>query len=236
MDEILSISQIKKIKANKTADEGKLYYEAGGNIYRGTKTGGLNLLSTNTSEVRSSNEQKDLYVSYIGPYTREQIIALLGKVNAGTSTTASNLGIGSKVFKERVGNDLRFRTLVNGSNISISEGASDITISLSGNLIDQINLNIERPVNQDYNIIVNAPYGLTINEVTSISDSGTCTATFKINTTALGGTANSVSTTEQTQSHSSANSVIVGDDFLVTISSNVQCKGAHFTIKTTRTL
>lgn len=95
---------------------------------------------------------------------------------------------------------------------------------------------IEAPADQDYRLIVNAPYAMTIASTTTRSLSGTCTATFKINTTALGGTANSVSSTESEQSHGSANAVAAGDDIVVTVSSNSSCVDLSFTIKFTRTL
>jgi hypothetical protein len=91
------------------------------------------------------------------------------------------------------------------------------------------------PSNTDYRIVVQLPYGLTINSTTTIATSGTCTATFKINTTALGGTANSVSTSEQEQTHSSANVAAAGDDLVITVSSNSSCLNMSFTIKYTRT-
>lgn len=90
--------------------------------------------------------------------------------------------------------------------------------------------------NQDYRLVINIPYGCTINETTTRCTSGTATATFKINTTALGGTANSVSTSEQVQTHSSANTVVTGDDIVLTISSNSSAVFLSFTIKFTRTL
>lgn len=90
--------------------------------------------------------------------------------------------------------------------------------------------------NQDYKLVVKIPYACTINETTTICTSGTATATFKINTTALGGTANSVSTSEQSQTHTTSNSVAAGDDIVLTISSNSSCLFLSFTIKFTRTL
>ena len=95
---------------------------------------------------------------------------------------------------------------------------------------------IVTPADGDYRIVVKAPHGGTITEVTTISASGSCTLTVKINTTALGGTANSVTSSEQSQAHSSANVFSAGDDIVLTVSSNAACSKMTFTIKYTRTL
>jgi hypothetical protein len=50
----------------------------------------------------------------------------------GEANTASNVGTGSQVFKQKTGVDLEFRTLVAGTNINITQGANDITISSTG--------------------------------------------------------------------------------------------------------
>ena len=81
----------------------------------------------------------------------------------------------------------------------------------------------EAPSDKAYKLTVKAPYGGTITETTSVCVSGTCTATFSINATPLGGTANAVSSTEQSQAHASANVFVAGDDINVTISSNTSC-------------
>lgn len=95
---------------------------------------------------------------------------------------------------------------------------------------------IKAPANQDYRLVVKIPHGGTITETVTRSESGTCTATFKVNTTALGGTANSVSSTEQAQAQASSNTFVADDDVVLTISSNSSCVGMSFTIKYTRTL
>lgn len=89
---------------------------------------------------------------------------------------------------------------------------------------------------KSYKIIVKASHAGTATETTTISESGTCTATFKVNTTAFGGTANSVSSSEQSQAHASNNAWSAGDDIVITASSNSACLGMSFTIKYTRTL
>lgn len=95
---------------------------------------------------------------------------------------------------------------------------------------------IGSPSDKDYRIVLKAAHGGTITETTTRSASGTCTATFKINTTALGGTANSVSSSESSQAHASNNVFSAGDDIVITISGNSSCADMSFTIKYTRTL
>lgn len=73
------------------------------------------------------------------------------------------------------------------------------------------------PENRDYPILSNAPYPGSITGSYSKSFAGTGTATFKKNGTSIGGTANSISTTAQTQSH--ALNWDVGDNLSVTVSS-----------------
>lgn len=95
---------------------------------------------------------------------------------------------------------------------------------------------IETPDNQDYRLVLDVPFAGTITKVTTRSASGTCTATVKINTTALGGTANSVSSSEQGQAHSTSNTFSAGDDIVLTVSSNSSCADMSLTIKFTRAL
>lgn len=101
---------------------------------------------------------------------------------------------------------------------------------------EQISGFIASPSNKSYTIALKMAHAGTITEATTKSASGTCTATWKINSTALGGTANSVSSSEESQSHASSNAFSAGDDIVLTVSSNSSCADMSFTIKYTRTL
>lgn len=84
---------------------------------------------------------------------------------------------------------------------------------------------------KDYRLIVGTSFAKTIDEITTRSESGTCTLTGKINSTDLGGSANSISSTEQTQEHESANEMVIGDDFVLTVSGNSNAQGVAVTVK-----
>ena len=123
----------------------------------------------------------------------------------------------------------------------VSKGitATNLALAIQSLLPDEtdfISGLIPLPVDSSYKLIVKVPYAGTITETTTESVSGTCTATFKINTTALGGTANSVSSTEESQAHASANAFVAGDDIVLTVSANATCVDMSFTIKFTKTL
>jgi len=53
-------------------------------------------------------------------------------VGGGQTNTASNLGLGEGVFKQKTGVDLEFKTLVGGSGITLSEDGEEITIDADG--------------------------------------------------------------------------------------------------------
>lgn len=84
---------------------------------------------------------------------------------------------------------------------------------------------IETVEEGDYVALPSLPVDIDFNTIRSVCVSGSCTATVKINTTALGGTANSVSSTGQNQAHASANAAIAGNSVNVTISGNSSCIG-----------
>ncbi len=90
------------------------------------------------------------------------------------------------------------------------------------------------PANKDYRLLINAPAAITVNSVTTISASGTCTATLKIGAVALGGAANAVSSSQQSQAHTTANEINAGDDLTLTVSANAACVDLSYTVEYTR--
>lgn len=107
-------------------------------------------------------------------------------------------------------------------------GAIDITA-------DFISGHIESALNKTYFLVNSIPYSGYIGSVTTQSESGTCTATIEINGTPLGGAANSVSTSEETQSHVSSNTFVAGDVITMVISSSSSATDVRFTLNIVRT-
>lgn len=52
--------------------------------------------------------------------------------DTGEVNTASNIGTGSGLFAQKIGTDLQFKSIIAGSNITITEGVDSITISSTG--------------------------------------------------------------------------------------------------------
>lgn len=94
----------------------------------------------------------------------------------------------------------------------------------------------EYPENKSYRMVVNSEIGRTITRMTTICTTGTATVKGLIDGVDLGGTANSVSTSEQSQTHSSANVVHVGDNIAIVFSSVSSCENVTVTIAGTLTL
>ena len=128
-----------------------------------------------------------------------------------------------------------------GATLTIPDGAvvttpgGTVTLPQAGQTFG-IGFGIDTVANQDYTIALRTPFAGTITETSSKCTSGTATATFKVNSTALGGTANAVSSTQVNTAQSSSNTFAANDAIVVTMSANSTCLGAVFALKYTRAL
>jgi hypothetical protein len=95
---------------------------------------------------------------------------------------------------------------------------------------------IEAPEDKTYTIVQKLARPCTITETTTRCTTGTATVTITINGTNLGGTANSASTTEQSQSHTTANEGAAGDTVAIVLSGTSSCEMLSVSIAGTVTL
>jgi hypothetical protein len=68
----------------------------------------------------------------VTPGTNTLTIAASLPAGSGEANTASNVGTGYGVFKDKTGVDLRFKTIKAGSNVTIVAGADDLTFNAVG--------------------------------------------------------------------------------------------------------
>jgi hypothetical protein len=103
-------------------------------------------------------------------------------------------------------------------------------------LIEEWSVFIAFPANKDYILALDGAVDREVYEVVTKCASGTCTVTIKTDSTALGGTANSASSTQQIQAHTTSNTWNVDEDLVATISANSSCVDLTVTVKTRRTI
>lgn len=142
--------------------------------------------------------------------------------------------------QSRVPNDPNMTKEVRGFLDSLNRQVEAITpaeIGAAGlTQVEHYSAVIALPTNKDYRIVEKLPYGFTVTSLTAKTASGTCTATLKINSTAVTGGAVSV-TSSQSSSTATANNVAAAADALVlTISANASATDLSFTVAGTRTL
>jgi len=82
--------------------------------------------------------------------------------------------------------------------------------------------------NETLTLVLSAQYDGIITQTLTKCASGSCTLAFAINGTQIGGTANSVTTAANTQSHTSGNTFKKGDTITMTVTSNSSCVDISF--------
>ena len=91
---------------------------------------------------------------------------------------------------------------------------------------------IERPAAKSYIVLLKARSAFTITSVTTKCGFGTATLAVTVDGAAIDGSANAVSTTEQSQAHEQA--VAAGQDIAVVVSGITNCLDLAFSIDLTR--
>ena len=115
------------------------------------------------------------------------------------------------------------------------EIGTDVLAFAGTGLIEQISGHIETAEDKTYVLDLKAPYAYTINSLAAKTASGTCTAKLTIEGTDVTGiSALAVSSTEDFDDATAANSVSIGDTVALVISSNAAALDLQFTVKITR--
>lgn len=135
-----------------------------------------------------------------------------------------------------------FATAAQGATADTALQPADITALLSQTNDNTTNiaapihtLHVQTVANQDYVLTFDAPFAGTITTLRAKTENGTCTVTGYINAVALGGTANSASSTATEQAHASANVYAKGDEIKVTVTANSAALDLEVTFYGTRT-
>ncbi len=113
----------------------------------------------------------------------EKVNANFDLLNTTDTTAAANLGTGTGVFAQKSGTSLQFKSLVGGSNITLSSNGTSVTINGSGNLSSETSPSLGGNLNMNGNNIIGGGnieatiYGIDIRtlSVNSSVDYGTFT-------------------------------------------------------------
>lgn len=92
-----------------------------------------------------------------------------GGGGGGEANTASNVGGGAGVFKQKTGVDLEFKSLIAGTNITLTPGTNDITIDASGGATAE-QFYLERTETIDNSTAVDIEYFTEVQGGTEISN------------------------------------------------------------------
>ena len=129
------------------------------------------------------------------------------------------------------------------ANASTVPGASvDDALDYLLNAINNLGFNdsfrglIQYGYNGTYVISIKTPFAGTITETVFKTDSGSCRATVKINSTALGGSNHACTTTEEAIARVSNNTFAEGDDIVIEIFDTLAASRVSYTIKYVRGL
>ena len=176
-------------------------------------------------------------------------IALEGDGSLNGNTSAIRLVVGGTVVLHVLSNagdvpvcivsgDIYANRIINGDlNVTgaLSINGTGIATALKVNRF-QIS-GLLPPTADDYKVLLKSLYAFTVNSATVKTTAGTCTLNFKINSTSITSLSSVSATSSETETNATAaNSVAVGDDLVITLSSPSSMTGewAEFSINCTR--
>ena len=92
------------------------------------------MLRTGNNTTKLASIEDVLDVNLTNPVNGEVMIYQGGEwinsvIASGETNTASNVGVGDGVFKQKTGVDLEFKSLVAGSNVNLVNGVNELTIN-----------------------------------------------------------------------------------------------------------
>lgn len=102
----------------------------------GTGEGLFAQINSSTAEFKSIVAGSNITLSSTGSEVT------ISAASAGEANTASNVGTGSEIFASKVGVDLRFRTLIGGTGITITQNANDLTLTSAAALSELTDVNL----------------------------------------------------------------------------------------------
>lgn len=162
-----------------TAEDVPISSEPFGNVrLRPFGTSGISFVRLSTNEAIADILDFNLILNAVGaPYsgtylgTFSALNAFLHKCcpsgggGSGEANTASNVGTGVGVFKQKLGVDLQFKSLLAGTGISLVNGTDGITISTAGagGVFDELLENNELPEQQTGSITYVNAFTDTVN-------------------------------------------------------------------------
>lgn len=115
-----------------------LKYRAFGNTYTvgtfngsgGDTTSLSNRINNAYNSVEGTSDSTGLiFIKPNGGRDTVSILGAMGGPGSGEVNTASNVGTGAEVFKEKSGVDFRFRSIIGSNGITVTQNSDDITIS-----------------------------------------------------------------------------------------------------------